>query len=326
MTDSNEPLISVIIPVYNVRNYIDKCIESVMKQTYENLEIILVDDGSTDGSEKKCDEYLERDKRISVIHKENGGLSDARNHALNKISGKFVTFVDSDDYIDLRMIETLYKLIEEYEADVSCVSFQRVFEGKQEKNVTFPFQIATYSGNEAIEDMLYKKSVDTSAWGKLYKASDFNIIRYPIGMIFEDWGTTYKIFHNKNRIVCSSAKMYFYVQRSGSLVHDNFSKKRFDRIVIAKQIFDWANEECVELIDAARARYFQANVQTIREMPLTEQWLEEQEDIKKCIKKYRKDILKDKNIKFIDKLIAVSTYLGIRNLKMLGKIYKLIWP
>ena len=326
MTDSNEPLISVIIPIYNVKNYLDKCIESVINQTYENLEIILVDDGSTDGSEKKCDEYLDRDKRISVIHKENGGLSDARNHALNKISGKFVTFIDSDDYIDLRMIETLYKLIEEYEADISCVSFLRVFESRQGRNVTFPFQIATYSGNEAIEDMLYKKSVDTSACGKLYKASDFNEIRYPLGMIFEDWGTTYKIFHNKNRIVCSSEKMYFYVQRSGSLVHDNFSKKRFDRIVIAKQILDWANEECVELIDAAKARYFQANIQTIREMPLTEQWNDEVEEIKNSIKKYRKDIIKNKKVKLIDRLIAISTYSGIKNLKRLGKFYKIIWP
>ena len=326
MAISNEPLISVIIPVYNVRQYLDKCIESVINQTYENLEIILVDDGSNDGSEKKCDEYSGKDKRILVIHKKNGGLSDARNCALDRISGEFVTFIDSDDYIDLSMIETLYNLQEEYEADISCVSFQRIFEGRQKKEVTYSTKVITYSGIEAVEEMLYKKGVDTSACGKLYRTVDFREIRYPVGMIFEDWATTYRIFYEKNKIVCSNVEMYYYVQRLGSLVHDKFSKKRFDRIIITKQIFDWASRECLELVDAAKARYFQANIQTIREMPLTEQWTSELEEIKNCVKKYRKDIIKNKKVKKIDRLIAASTYIGVKNLKRLGKLYKLIWP
>ena len=329
MANVSQPLISVIIPVYNVENYLDRCLESIINQTYRNLEIILVDDGSNDGSGKKCDEYSRIDERVSVIHKENGGLSEARNYALDMITGEFVTFVDSDDYVDLRMIETLYNLRKEYKADISCVSFQKIFRNRNDRHDRKGIrknQVAIYNGTEAVEQILYRKKVDTSPCGKLYKSSDFAEIRYPVGMIFEDCGTTYKLFYKKGRIVYSNAKMYFYVQRMGSIMHDDFSKKRLDRIVITKQIFDWASKECVELSDAAKARFFSANIQTIREMPLTEQWKEELAEIETCIKKYRKEILKNRKVKFIDRLIALSTYLGVKNLKRLGKLYKIVWP
>lgn len=326
MVNSEQPLISVIVPIYNVEKYMDRCLESILNQTYKNLEIILVDDGSNDGSEKKCDYYLCVDERVSVIHKENGGLSEARNFALDVMNGELVTFVDSDDYIDSCLIETLYNLMEEYKADISCVSFQRVFEGGKKEKKSCKTRVVTYNGAEAIEQMLYKKNVDTSAWGKLYKASHFTEIRYPVGRIFEDWGTTYKIFYGKEKIVYSNVKMYFYLQREGSILHDEFSEKKLDRILITKQIFDWASRECIELSEAAKARFFCANIQTIREMPLTKRWEKELIEIENCIKKYRKDIYKNRKVKSIDRLIALSTYLGIKSLKRLGRLYKTIWP
>ncbi len=322
------PLISIIIPVYNVETYLKKCIDSVLNQTYTHLEIILVDDGSNDRSGQICDEYAKKDDRILVIHKKNGGLSEARNVALDVMSGRFVTFVDSDDYIEKEMIEILYKLKVGYDANVSCVGFEKIFDGKEVKRKYRIRKeiIRVYSGNDAIEEFLYKKNVDTSAWGKLYNAEDFKEIKYPVGMIFEDLATTYKIFEDKSKIVCSNLQLYYYVQRSESIVHDKFSIKRFDRIIITKQILTWAKQKTKALENAAIARLFIADIQTLREIPFEYKWDKELRAIIQDIKKYRRYIIINKKIKFIDKLIAISTYLGIKNVKRLGKLYKILWP
>lgn len=125
-----EKLISIIVPVYNVEKYLKECIDSVISQTYKNLEIILVDDGSTDKSGEICDEYSKKDSRIKVIHKENGGLSDARNVALDIAKGEYIGFVDSDDYVEKDMFETLYKLAEEHNTEISSISFYKTLENE----------------------------------------------------------------------------------------------------------------------------------------------------------------------------------------------------
>ncbi len=320
-------LISVIVPVYNTEKYLKKCLDSIIYQTYKNLEIILVDDGSTDDSGRICDEYSYKDCRIKVIHKTNGGLSDARNAGIEIMTGSLVTFVDSDDWIDHNMIAYLYSILNEYHADISCASFHKVFEkGVKEKENSVDKKISVYTGTEAIERLMYKRDVDTSAWGKLYRKQDFDHIRYPKGVIFEDLATTYQIFYDKERIVYSYQKLYYYLQRENSIMYQNFDRRRFDRIKIGEEMIDWTKNNEPSLQKAAISRYFTANIQLLREIPLTKEWEGDLIDIADNIKKYRGAVIVNNKVKTIDRVIALSTYLGVRSLKVLGKIYKAVWP
>lgn len=223
-----KPLISVIIPVYQVEPYLKHCIESVINQTYCNLEIILVDDGSTDGSGEICDQYADKDNRIKVIHQENQGLSAARNCGIETAQGEYLSFVDSDDWIDARFIEAMYEISVKAGCDIVQCNFQNVIndcseEDKREGNYTVysprEFSIATYTL------LSWKCNV---AWNKLYKAFLFDGIRYPVGKFHEDEFTTYKLVWRANNIAVTNTKLYFYRQRTDSIMGSAYSLKRLD--------------------------------------------------------------------------------------------------
>ena len=186
MTENKKPLISVIIPCYNVEKYLYRCVDSIIGQTYKNLEIILVDDGSPDNCGKICDEYAAKDGRIKVIHKENGGLSDARNVAIDVAKGEWLTFVDSDDYLTKDYVDTLYNLCIKYKTKVTVADWCIFAEG------TYPFMSKRknkeilFSQNGALEDMFNQVHFDVSACTKLYHHSLFEGVRFPKGMLFED--------------------------------------------------------------------------------------------------------------------------------------------
>ena len=192
-----QPLISVIIPVYGVEKYIAQCLDSIINQTYKNLEIILVDDGSPDACPKLCDEYSKIDKRIKVIHKKNGGLSDARNVGIDICKGNYITFVDSDDWIEKDMIEQLYSLINKFSADISICNFLRTSDEKM-KIFNKNEKIKCYNKYEAIRELLKGHKIQDYAWNKMYKKEVFYNIRYPKGRNMEDKGTTYKTFFTYN--------------------------------------------------------------------------------------------------------------------------------
>ena len=180
------PLISVIVPVYNVEPYLRRCVDSILRQTYRNLEILLVDDGSTDRSGTICDACAQQDTRVKVIHQKNGGLSAARNCGLETARGEYISFVDSDDLINDRMIETLYRDLAGQGADISAVGY-RMFENQEElrpEEITAPVQCMT--GKEALRRILVSEEIGDFAWNKLYKKILFQTIRYPEGRVFED--------------------------------------------------------------------------------------------------------------------------------------------
>ena len=212
-------LISIIIPVYKVEKYLKKCIESVLNQTYTNLQIILVDDGSPDNCGKICDEYAKKDSRIEVIHKANGGLSDARNVGISKAKGRYIGFVDSDDYIKEDMYEILLNLIKKYDADVSICNLYDVIDGNEyirnKEN-----GIREYSRLDILKEVLLDKNIQSYAWNKLYKKELFDEIKYPIGKKYEDIGTTFYVFEKCNKIVVTSEPEYYYLKRSDSLVNN----------------------------------------------------------------------------------------------------------
>ena len=216
--------ITVIVPVYNVENYLEKCLDSLINQTYKNLEIIVINDGSTDNSGKICQEYAQKDNRIVYIEKENGGLSDARNVGLDKMTGSYVTFIDSDDWAELDYVEILYKKIIEYQADISVGNYYSYNEDEE----TYYFHIYGDSYYEKVYDNIsifenlyesqeMKSFALISAWGKLYKAKLFDYLRFEKGKLGEDGYFNQKMYLSVNKVVYLNKGLYAYRQRSGSI-------------------------------------------------------------------------------------------------------------
>lgn len=239
-------LISIIIPVYKVEKYLEKCIESVLKQTYTNLQIILVDDGSPDNCGKICDEYAKKDSRIEVIHKSNGGLSDARNVGISKAKGRYIGFVDSDDYIKEDMYEILLNLIKKYDADVSICNLYDVIDGNEcirnKEN-----GIREYSRLDILKEVLLDKNIQSYAWNKLYEKELFDEIKYPIRKKYEDIGTTFYVFEKCNKIVVTSEPEYYYLKRSDSLVNNVTESTVLDYTEIIIQRYLYTKENIKEL-------------------------------------------------------------------------------
>ena len=239
-------LISIIIPVYKVEKYLEKCIESVLKQTYTNLQIILVDDGSPDNCGKICDEYAKKDSRIEVIHKANGGLSDARNVGINRANGRYIGFVDSDDYIKEDMYEKLINLIKEYNADVSICNLYDVIDGKEYVR-NKDNGIHEYSRIDILKEILLDKNIQSYAWNKLYKKELFDEIKYPIGKKYEDIGTTFYLFEKCNKIVVTSEPEYYYLKRADSLVNNVTESTILDYTEIIIQRYLYIKQNIEEL-------------------------------------------------------------------------------
>lgn len=218
----NNPLVSIIVPVYNVEKYLKKCIQSIINQTYKNLEIILVDDGSSDNSGKICDEFAQKDNRIKVIHKTNGGLSDARNAGLDVMSGEWVSFIDSDDFVSPYYIENLYYLAFLNGSDIAINSYKR-FKDKSEdfifKKITDE-DILVYDSRQAIENMLYVKNFTVSAACKIFKKKLFFETRFPKGKIYEDLYTIPLVISKTDKVVFCDIKDYFYLQRDDSITEE----------------------------------------------------------------------------------------------------------
>ncbi|GMN90260.1 glycosyltransferase family 2 protein [Francisella sciaenopsi] len=214
--DDKLALISVIIPVYNVQDYLVRCLESVINQTYKSLEIILVNDGSTDNSLEICQQYINKDSRIILINKKNGGLSSARNAGLDIYKGKYITFIDSDDWVALDYINTLYQNIIDNNADISIVGFENVYDFNVE-DISNTNKIKIFSQKEAVNKLILNK-LETSAWGKLFNSFLYKKNRFREGIIFEDLDIMYKLFLSANKIVRNSSIKYFYFQRKSSIM------------------------------------------------------------------------------------------------------------
>ena len=252
--------VSIIIPIYNVEKYLRKCVDSVICQTYKNLEIILVDDGSPDSCPEICDSYVDLDSRIKVIHKQNGGLSDARNTGIDMSSGEYITFVDSDDYIENDMIEILISTLEENHCDISTcnnliVHSDNIVTIAPEQNIT-----RILATENALENLFYKKDISVMATAKLYKKSLFKSIRFPIGKLNEDLATTYKLIAISKKIAVNSAKKYYYLQRHDSIMSSGFSAKRMDSLKFAKEQIVFLEYAYPSIVKSAQSQLFMTAV------------------------------------------------------------------
>lgn len=203
-----KPLVSVIIPVYNMQDYLKACIESVQNQTYPNLEILLVDDGSTDRSGALCEEYAAQDERIRVFHKENGGLSDARNMGLMEAHGEFLAFVDSDDLLAPKAVETLETLCETSNAEaaigqVSAFAGHCTFAEESAQGEVIPMK-------EAMRRMLLHQKIGHEAWGKLYRRSLWQTMKFPVGLLYEDYAAIYRVIAQCRNVAIAPIPLYYY--------------------------------------------------------------------------------------------------------------------
>lgn len=322
----DKPLISIVIPIYNVEKYLKACIDSVINQTYSQLDIILVDDGSKDNSGNMCDEYKNKDSRIRVIHKENGGLSDARNKGIDIALGKYITFIDSDDYVAKDYVEFLYKLIMENSADISGCYYFKFVEEQDQNMEESEKKTYIFDGIEATIDLWYQKHITNSAWGKLYKSILFRDIRYPVGKLYEDLGTTYKLLYKAKNVVWSSEKKYFYRQRVNSIMNKKFAEDNMDRIEMSEELMSFVDKKRNDMYKAAVSRLFISNIQVLRELPLHDyKYANIINKIKLNIKQYRKVVLFDKESKKITRLIAFVSYGPISVVQRLGILYKIIY-
>ena len=225
----NEPLVTVIVPVYNVERWLEQCLESVASQTYTHLEIIVVDDGSTDGSATLCDQWAERDSRIKVIHKPNGGLSDARNAALDVAQGEFITFVDSDDFVDVRCVELLLNALNDNpNCDIAVGHWQEFDDGTEPTPKQTDAKTRVFTPQEAALDIFYQKSLTHSAWGRMFRRHFFDgehAVRFPVGMLYEDLAVIMPLLDQASGVVFIPDVIYFYRKRQSSII-GTFNKRR----------------------------------------------------------------------------------------------------
>lgn len=236
-----EDLISVIIPVYCVEKYLDKCVQSIIEQTYNNLEIILVDDGSPDRSGEMCDAWRLKDDRINVIHKQNGGLSSARNSGIEIASGQWIVLIDSDDYVAPYMIEKLYVAVKSADAALGICNYMYVDEngkGISEKNYYFPVKDEVLTGLDTLNKLFEDRSVFfITAVNKIYKKELLDKIRFPIGKIHEDEYTAHLFLGESERVACISDICYFYVQRAGSIMNSESLGKNINKYKVEAHLY-----------------------------------------------------------------------------------------
>ena len=319
-----EPLISVIVPVYNVENYLDQCMESIVGQTYPHLEILMVDDGSTDNSGTLCDQWAERDQRIRVIHQENGGLSAARNTALDAMSGELVIMVDSDDVLHPDAVSILLQAIQAHHADVAIGSFV-VFDGKDVNwpTITNEKTVRHYDSQAALKAIYYQDKLTNSSCWRLFKASLFNDVRYPVGKYYEDLAIVYPLYKKCSLVVGIDDAVYGYRQRNDSIL-GRFSLKRADVLDICEQLERQVQTEDVELLHAVRSRLLSAyfNILLLSYQDKEQDFKELQDRCWKGIKRLRHNCLIDSNVRPKNKAGIIASYLGRTFLcDILGKGY-----
>lgn len=313
----NGALISVIVPIYNVEKYLRKCIDSIVNQTYKNLEIILVDDGSTDGCFEICDEYAPKDGRIKVIHKQNGGLSDARNAGIDIASGEYLAFIDSDDRVSKFYIQNLYYLIDRYDADMAITSIRRVYEGSKDKIYEKSINdepVLIHTAKECIENLFRGGYYNVNAFAKIYKKELFSGIRFPKGQIYEDLATTPIIASKADRIAFCDLKDYFYLIRDNSIMTSKGSAKDliiFDILDELEKYFR-DDQDIVKSIEARKLRdafmsfyKFKDNLDDLSRGALIK--------MDRIIKNNSAAVLKDKNSNTRDRIgVVIYNLLGLK--------------
>ena len=311
------PKLSIIVPVYKVEQYIHKCVDSILNQIFKDFELILVDDGSPDNCGTICDEYAQKDKRIRVIHKENGGLSDARNFGIDASQGEIIGFVDSDDYLDKDMYNQMIAYLEENDCDVVCCDTY-IVRGDKKKFKPRYKENKIFRNEQAINEIL-NGNLDNAAWNKIYKRSVIKDIRYPKGRIYEDVATTYKFIFNAGKVGYMSKPFYNYIKRKGSIVASGFnSKSRYDCFLGYKERLNFAKENNLKCINDCELLTLETALAV-----LTAFYANDEDAYSERFVDVRNFIGEHLNIKYLSRMKAKHKFLlwSFKNCRGLHKMY-----
>lgn len=285
---NNNPKVSIIVPVYNVESFLNECVQSIFAQTYKNIEIVLVDDGATDNSGKMCDEYSLKDDRIVVIHKENGGLSSARNAGIEKATGDYLIFVDSDDVISPSMVETMVSKALEYDTDIVS---SLITEDKNLLETGNRADVKIFTVHEGLRCIFSDRIVVTSSSGKMYARNLWDSIRFPTGRIFEDYATIYKvIIASKGKIVSFADYNYYYRTNPNSITKTAFNHKRMQFYEVNDSVVSDVKELYPDLLSVIQNRVTRQSISYFRDMYASD--YDNREDIKYVVKMVRKGIFR----------------------------------
>ena len=303
-------LVSIVVPVYRVEAYLPRCINSLLEQTYRNLEIILIDDGSPDNCPEMCDCYAMQDARIKVIHQKNGGLANARNVGLAAATGEYLAYVDSDDWVDKLYVEKLVNLLKLNDADMATChelwtdDANAIIHHSKE-------QAKIYNTQQALEAMLYQRDYDVSAHGKLYKTRICKPHPYPTGMLFEDLGTTYKIVANCKRVVCSNQQYYYYFQSPNSIVRSGFNCRKLDAISLVDEVYDFIITKFPDLEKAACCRKFGVYCYILRQLPDDSEWDALRSKLWQFIQSNRFEVIIDGKARLKNRIAGICSCFGL---------------
>ena len=316
------PLISVIIPVYNVQKYIADCIGSILAQSYTELEIILVDDGSTDSTPQILDEFAAKDSRIRVIHKPNGGVSSARNTGIAEKNGEFFCFVDADDTVHPNYILNLYNIIKEYDADIAMSAYLFAWDdGRKQRtrNKEYPDNhIFTDTGRDALGKMLYSKIYAPSSNSKLFRSSKISV-RYPAFSIGEDMLASVDYFMQADTVVMSNEPHYYYMQHEESAIHSVNPEKIFQLVQTGDEMMKIVSEKCPENKSAAAYYIVEKNMDAYFKISTVSGQKDKLERIKANIKKYAPMVAADSNAHMHIRKDSKAVRFGIPALKAYRK-------
>lgn len=316
------PLISIVVPIYKVEEYLDNCITSILNQTYRNFELILVDDGSPDKCPQLCDQYAASLPYIKVIHKINGGLSDARNVGMDEAKGDYITFIDSDDYIHPYYLELLVRGVEETGANFSLIGFEQVYGTNVVQEIDKDtVVIKKYTAEEALCQILYQKFHDVSASGILLPLELAKSFRFPLNKKFEDLYTTYQYFMKVRSVAFVYATAYYYLQRNDGIRGGRDDRTNVDLIEASNALVD-ACKSSRKLKRAAISKRFN-NFRFLLSMDLSgfrKRNLSIYNKLLQIIQQDKWMILWDKKTRIENKLAAISLLFGVRGLKLLYKL------
>ena len=279
--------VSIIVPVYNVEKYLDECMESILSQTYSNLEVILIDDGSTDSSGNVCDNYKALDNRIVVIHKPNGGLSSARNAGMDIATGDYLIFVDSDDIISLNMVSEMMKKADETGAQIvsSLMTEEREMLDKGQTD-----KVSVFDSHGALRCIFSDDTILTSASGKMYRSGLWKDIRFPTDKIFEDFATIYKVIKKASKTVAFEDWQYFYRPNPSGITGSPFYHRKMQFFDVAEDVTSGIKDTDPDLVPVIRNRITRQAISYFRDMSSSS--YDDKADKKLIIKTIRKGIWK----------------------------------